>query len=85
LKSNQQAATFATNAGVQKLKAGEVQAAIEFFERAIGLDPEHAPAHYNLGLALQKKGHLAAAKTAFERAHKLDPHFKAPRSVRAGK
>jgi tetratricopeptide (TPR) repeat protein len=64
------------------LKAGELQAAIDFFERAIGLDPEHALAHYNLGLALQKKGNLAAAQAAFARANKLDPHLKAPRSAR---
>jgi Flp pilus assembly protein TadD len=78
LKSNNQAATFATNTGIQRLKEGDVDGAIEMFEKAIGLDPECAPAHYQLGLALRKKGRQAEAQQAFNRARQLDPRLRAP-------
>src|SRR6185503_2197398 len=46
LKSNNQAAMFALNTGVQRMKAGDVDGAIEMFEKSIGLDPDYAAAHY---------------------------------------
>jgi Tfp pilus assembly protein PilF len=78
LKSNNQAATFATNTGIQRLKDGAVDDAIEMFEKAIGLDPEYAPAHYQMGLALRKKGKQAEAQQAFNRARQLDPRLRLP-------
>jgi Tfp pilus assembly protein PilF len=78
LKSDNQAAIFATNTGAQKLKEGDLDAAIERFEAALKLDPEYAPAHYQLGLALQKKGNSAAAQAAFKRAQQLDHRLKTP-------
>jgi len=78
LKSNNQAATFATNTGIQRLKEGDADGAIEMFEKAIGLDPEYAPAHYQLGLALRKKGRQAEAQQAFNRARQLDPRLRTP-------
>jgi tetratricopeptide (TPR) repeat protein len=46
------------------------------FEKAIGLDPEYAPAHHQLGLALRKKGRQAEAQKAFDRARHLDPRLR---------
>jgi Tfp pilus assembly protein PilF len=79
LKSNNQAATFATNTGIQKMKSGDLTAAMELFEKAIGLDPEYAPAHYQLGLALQKRGKQTEAQRAFSRARQLDPKLRMPK------
>jgi Flp pilus assembly protein TadD len=78
LKSNNQAATFATNTGIQRMKDGDVDGAIEMFEKAIGLDPEYAPAHYQFGMALQKKGKRVEAQNAFNRARSLDPRLRTP-------
>ena len=78
LKSNNQAATFATNTGIQRMRDGAVDGAIEMFEKAIGLDPEYAQAHYQMGLALRKKGKQAEAQQAFNRAKQLDPRLRIP-------
>jgi Tfp pilus assembly protein PilF len=75
LKSDNQAAQFATNTGIRKLKEGQVATAIGRFEAALKLDPAYAPAHYQLGLALQKQGKRAAAQAAFARARELDPRL----------
>ncbi|HMY72382.1 MAG TPA: tetratricopeptide repeat protein, partial [Blastocatellia bacterium] len=78
LKSNNQAATFDTNTGTQKMKEGDLAAAISLFESAIKKDPNYAPAHYQLGLALRKKGQTKAAAEAFQRAQQLDRRLKPP-------
>jgi tetratricopeptide (TPR) repeat protein len=52
---------------------------MELFEKAIGLDPEYAPAHYQLGLALQKRGKQTEAQRAFARARQLDPKLRTPK------
>jgi Flp pilus assembly protein TadD len=72
IKSNQQAAMFATNTGIAKLKAGNVDEAIETLQRAVQLDPTNSQAYYNLAKALQKKGQTAAARTAEQKARELE-------------
>jgi Flp pilus assembly protein TadD len=76
IKSNQQAAMFATNTGLAKLKEGKLDEAIETFQRAVQLDPTNAQAYYNLAKAFQKKGQMAAARTAEQKARELDPRIK---------
>jgi tetratricopeptide (TPR) repeat protein len=78
-KTSLQAATFATNAGKQSLRAGQIEKAIAQFEQAIKSMPAYAPAHYQLGLALRKKGDATRAHAAFQKAEELDPRIKAPR------
>jgi tetratricopeptide (TPR) repeat protein len=78
LKTDNQAAIFATNTGIQKLKEGKLAQAIERFEAAIRLDQNYGPAHYQLGFAWQKRGKRAAARAAFARAQELDPRLRAP-------
>src|SRR5207244_11728337 len=46
LKSDNQAATFDTNTGIQRLKEGKLDEAIGFFESAIKKESGYAPAHY---------------------------------------
>jgi Flp pilus assembly protein TadD len=43
------------------------------------LAPNHAPAHYQLGLALRAQGDNAQASLEFERARQLDPRLRPPR------
>ena len=76
IKSNQQAAMFATNTGLAKLKEGKLDDAIDSFQRAVELDPTNAQAYYNLAKALQKKGQREAARTAEQKARELDPRIK---------
>lgn len=50
---------------------GDIDGAIEDYQKAVKLDPEDAVAHNNLGLLLEKKGYQDKAKRNFERADKL--------------
>src|SRR5262249_32959981 len=47
--------------------------AIVCYRKAIDLDPKHANAHYDLGLALQAQGKLDDAIDSYRTAIKLDP------------
>ena len=66
-KSNSQAAMFALNTGAARLKEGNLDAAIERFQAAIGLDPENPEGYRQLAEALEKKGDRRAAEQARER------------------
>jgi Flp pilus assembly protein TadD len=55
-KTNQQAATFATNSGRRLLGVGDLDGAISQFRAAISAMPTFASAHYQLGWALAQKG-----------------------------
>jgi Flp pilus assembly protein TadD len=76
VKANKQAAAFAVNLGLARLKEGKVDAAIERFQAAVELDSTNAQAFYNLANALQKKGERDAARTAYQKAKELDPRVK---------
>ena len=54
---------------------GDLDGAIAAFQEAIRLDPKHAAAHNNLGVALQDKGDLDGAIAAFQEAIRLDPKY----------
>ena len=75
LKSDSQAAMFAVNIGIQKLKEGKLNEAIERLTEAVKLDPNNALAHYHLSLAWKKKGNLAASRASLKRARELDPRL----------
>ena len=76
IKSNQQAAVFATNTGLAELKEGKLDAAVERFQSAVQLDPTNPQAYYNLARALQQKGETQAALNAYKKAKELDPRVK---------
>lgn len=50
---------------------GDIDGAIEAYEKAIELDPEDAVAYNNLGLLQEKKGYQQKAQRQFEKADKL--------------
>jgi tetratricopeptide (TPR) repeat protein len=76
IKQDREAALAAVNTGVQRLKEGKLDEAVERFEAAAKLDPESAQAWYQLSAALKKKGQTAASQEALRRAEKLDPRLK---------
>ena len=49
--------------------------AIACFRRALELNPNHADAHDNLGVALQSRGEPAAAEACFRRALAHNPNY----------
>ncbi|MCC7195860.1 MAG: tetratricopeptide repeat protein [Gemmatimonadaceae bacterium] len=54
-------------------RADGLDEAIAHFEAAIGLKPDHARAHYSLGLALQRAGRGAEAVPHLEAAERMEP------------
>ena len=60
---------------VRYLDVGQVALAREQLERAIGLDPDFADAHYNLGGVALVEGDTASAIAAYRRAIALRPAY----------
>ncbi|WP_107039864.1 tetratricopeptide repeat protein [Brumimicrobium mesophilum] len=50
---------------------GDLDKAIELYEKAVQVDPDDAVAYNNLGLLMEKRGYQQKAKENFERADKL--------------
>jgi tetratricopeptide (TPR) repeat protein len=59
------------NLGVLLEDLGRIPEAVEAYERAIGLDPEHGDAHYNLALLLENLGRKGAALKHLMKARRL--------------
>ena len=63
------------NLGEARFRAGEVEAAIASYRRALALQPRYPETHYNLGVALAARGELAAAIQHYEAALHIDPDY----------
>ncbi|HLW29571.1 MAG TPA: tetratricopeptide repeat protein [Brumimicrobium sp.] len=50
---------------------GDLDAAIELYQKAVEVDPDDAISHNNLGLLMEKSGYQRKAKENFERADRL--------------
>lgn len=61
------------NQGVILWNAGKIADAKKQFEATIAAKPDHAEAHYQLGMALVNEGNLNGAATEFETYLKLAP------------
>src|SRR5262245_25760124 len=59
--------------GMAAERAGDLQAALTSYERAVERDPAHAQAHDRLGFVLGRLGRTAEALTHFERAVAIAP------------
>lgn len=73
--SGQIAAAMSFNEGVDRMEAGNVQEAIELFERAVAIDPGFTAAHNNLGILMAWTGRDDGAERAFTEALAADPSF----------
>lgn len=60
-----------TNRGNLKLEDGDVDGAIEDYQRAIKLDDSFANAHHNLGVAYRRKGQVGKSVSSLRRAQRL--------------
>src|SRR6202007_3012467 len=61
------------NLGIIAARAGDVSAAIQDFQRALEIDPDHSIALQNLGNAYRQKKDWPQAKRALEKALSLNP------------
>jgi superkiller protein 3 len=59
--------------GGQAFERGDLREALELFDRAVRLAPDHAGAHVNFGAALISAGRPAVARRHLERAVELEP------------
>jgi Tfp pilus assembly protein PilF len=75
-KSDIQAATFAVNTGLARMRGGDLDAAIERFGAAVKLVPDDPNPHYYLAKALLKKGQNQAARLEYQKAKQLNPAIK---------
>lgn len=63
------------NAGLERHRAGEIEAAAKHYEAALAIAPEHVDALNLLGLALHQRGRDVEAAVLLERAVALQPGF----------
>jgi len=61
------------NLGFIQLQRGEVDTALEHFQRAVQLQPDDEAAHKNLGSALLQKGQVDEAMVHFQKALEMQP------------
>ena len=71
MKADSQAAVFAVNAGMERLRSGDLAAAIARFREAIRLAPDNPQAHYQLSRALRRRGARIEANAELETARRL--------------
>ena len=63
------------NLGIYFLRQGQVDQALEHFQKALAINPKHEEAYTNLGLALLKKGQLDEAIAQYQTVLKIDPNY----------
>lgn len=59
--------------GDQLYDLGRYEPAVQEYERALSIRPDHLDAHNNLGVALLRLGRFEEAERSLERAQQLDP------------
>jgi tetratricopeptide (TPR) repeat protein len=70
-------ALYYSNVGAERIRAGEVRAAIEALETATRIDPGLADGWVNLGVARRRLADLDGAEAAYRRALEADPEVAA--------
>ena len=61
--------------GVCRQETGELEMAVQSFERALEIKSDFADAHYNLGLTLQKLNQLDAAIKSYKETLSIEPNY----------
>ncbi len=64
---------YYSNLGAEKLRTGEIDAAVALLKTSVTLAPENSGARVNLGVALRRQGDLAGAEEAYRAALEADP------------
>ena len=55
---------------------GDAESAIEFYQKAVNLDPKYAAPHNDLGILYETKGWLDRAEVEYQKAIVIDPDYK---------
>ena len=63
------------NLGVVFLKRGQIDEAVEEFQKALEINPNYKEAHSNLGIALVQKGQVDEAIAQYQKVLEIDPNF----------
>jgi tetratricopeptide (TPR) repeat protein len=61
--------------GLDYVKYGKYEKALEAFKQSIGINPNHAKTHYNLGLAYYRLEQYPEAISSYREAIRIDPGF----------
>ena len=73
LSDDEMLGLFDVNVGAERLRGGEVEAALALFEDAVTRAPELVEAWVNVGVARRRSGDADGAEAAYRRAIALDP------------
>lgn len=63
------------NLGQAQFRAGQIDAAIASYRRALALQPKYPEPHYNLGVAWMRQGQTAQAIAAYEASLLIEPDY----------
>ena len=63
------------NLGDALLQKGQVNEALEQFQKAVGIYSNYLEAHYNLGVALFQKGQMDEAVAQYQKALEINPDY----------
>ena len=63
------------NIGIALQKQNKLEEAIEAYNKAISIKPDHADAYNNMGIALKEQGKLEEAIEAYKKAISIKPDY----------
>ena len=61
--------------GFERQSRGDIQGAVEAYQKSIALDPSYPSPHNDLGVLYEQLGQLEEAKHAYERSLTIDPQY----------
>jgi len=62
--------------GYEAQEKGDIDSAIEWFQKAVNLDPSYAAPHNDLGILFETKGWLDRAESEYQKALAIDSNYK---------
>ena len=63
------------NRGIEKFRSGDLDGALEDYNRAIKINPGYAPAYYNRGIAYEDLGDYGNALMDYTKAIEINPYY----------
>jgi superkiller protein 3 len=63
------------NQGLEKQQTGDLEGAMQLYQKAVALDPFYAVAYNDLGIVYEAKGLIDRAEESYLQATKLDPFY----------